>query len=94
MLKVRNSGIEQAVAPDSQERHGTDSEDAMDSTLDRSGAEPTHADSHVPATHPATIDVPSMLAGNIGDLYAAEEIHRRHKRTEKLISRAEALWET
>ncbi len=93
MLEVRNSGIQDAVATDSQARHGTDSEDAMDSTMDRSGAEPTHADSNAPAAHPATIDVPSMLAGSIGNLYAEEEIHRRHERTEKLIKRAEALGE-
>jgi len=93
MLDVGNSGIEHAVATDRQERRGTDSEDAMDSTMDRSGAEPTHADSNAPTAHPATIDVPSMLAGNIGVLYAEEEIHRRHERTEKLIKRAEALGE-
>jgi len=65
----------------------------MDSTMDRSGAEPAHPDSNAPAIPPATIDVPSMLAGNIGILYAEEEIHRRHERTERMIRRAEELGE-
>ncbi len=93
MLELRISGIQFPVATDSQERRGTDSEDAMDSTMDRSGAEPAHAGSHSPAISPATIDVPSMLAGNIGILYAEEEIARRHERTELMIRRAEALGE-
>lgn len=93
MLEIRVWGIEHAVATDSQARRGTDSEDAMDSTMDRSGAEPTYPDSNSPAVPPATIDVPSMLAGNIGSLYAEEEIHRRHERTELMIRRAEALGE-
>jgi len=63
----------------------------MDSTLDRSGAEPAHLDSKAPSVPPATIDVPSMLAGNIGILYAEAEIHSRHERTELMIRRAEAL---
>ncbi len=93
MLEGRISGIEHAVASDSQARQGTDSEDAMDSTTDRSGAEPAHPDSNSPAIPPATIDVPGMLAGNIGMLYAEEEIVRRHERTELMIKRAEALGE-
>jgi len=93
MLEVRISGIEHAVAADWQTRRGTDSEDAMDSTMDRSGAEPTRPDSNSAAVPPATIDVPSMLAGNIGILYAEEEILRRHERTELMIRRAEALGE-
>jgi len=65
----------------------------MDSTMDRSGAEPTPSDANSGTVPPATIDVPSMLAGNIGVLYAEEEIHRRHERTEQMIRRAEALGE-
>lgn len=91
MFDPSDSGIDHAVATDSQERRGTDSEDAMDSTTDRSGAEPTYADSNAPAVYPATIDVPGMLAGNIGVLYAEEEIQRRHERTELMIRRAQAL---
>ena len=65
----------------------------MDSTMDRSGAQPTHPDSNSHSVPPATIDVPTILAGNIGILYAEEEIHRRHERTELMIRRAEALGE-
>jgi len=62
----------------------------MEPTLDLSGADAAHPDSNSPAVSPATIDVPSVLAGHIGDLYAEEEIQRRHARTEKMIRRAEA----
>lgn len=65
----------------------------MDSPVDRFGAEPAHPDSNAPSAPPVTIDVPSMLAGNIGSLYAEEEILRRHERTELMIRRAEALGE-
>lgn len=66
----------------------------MASTTDRSGAEPTHPESNSPALHPATIDVPGILAGNIGALYAEAEILSRHERTEQMIRRAEALGES
>lgn len=65
----------------------------MASTTDRSDAELNHPGSNSSAPHPATIDVPGMLAGNIGVLYAEEEILRRHERTEQMIRRAEALGE-
>jgi hypothetical protein len=36
-------------------------------------------------------DVPAMMAGRIGDLYAEEERQRRILRTERMIRRAESL---
>ncbi len=40
---------------------------------------------------PATVDVPSVLATHIGDLYAETERRRRHERTELMIRRAESI---
>ena len=62
----------------------------MEPTADRFAPDAAYPDSNAPAVSPATIDVPSMLAGHIGDRYAEEEIQRRHERTELMIRRAEA----
>ena len=62
----------------------------MDPNLDMPGADAAYPDSNPPTVAPATIDVPSTLAGHIGDLYAEEEIRQRHERTELMIRRAEA----
>lgn len=37
------------------------------------------------------VDVPGMMAGRIGDLYAEEERQRRVARTERMIRKAESL---
>lgn len=43
------------------------------------------------STRPADAhDVPGMLAGSVGDLYASEERKRRIERTERMISKAHA----
>lgn len=39
----------------------------------------------------ADLDVPGMMAGRIGDLYAEEERQRRVARTERMIRKAESL---
>lgn len=40
---------------------------------------------------PAHVDVPGMLAGRIGDLYASEESRQRKERAKRMIERAEGL---
>jgi len=62
----------------------------MEPIVDRSGTDAASPDSTQLPGSPATIDVPSVLASHIGDLYAQEEIRQRHARTELMIRRAEA----
>jgi hypothetical protein len=60
----------------------------MESTLDRSASDPLDQDRvQVPAGEP-WLDVPGMLATRIGELYASEELNRRHERTDRLLRQA------
>jgi len=59
----------------------------MKSTADRSASDPLDQDrSQVRAGDPS-LDVPGMLAGRIGDLYASEERKRRQERADRLMRR-------
>ncbi len=62
----------------------------MKSTVGRSASDWLDSD-HIPvvAGEPA-LDVPGMLAGRIGELYASEERANRKERTDRLIRQATA----
>lgn len=62
----------------------------MASTVDSSHvlSEPLYA----PGVHShVDVDVPGLMAGRVGDLYAEEERRRRVERTERMIRKAESL---
>ena len=62
----------------------------MEPTADLFGSDAAISDPHPSTVKSATTDVPSLLAGHIGDLYAEEERLRRRERTELMIRRAES----
>jgi hypothetical protein len=60
----------------------------MESTVNRSASDPLDPDRNpVPVSDPS-LDVPGMLAGRIGELYAAEERSSRRERTNRLMRQA------
>jgi len=60
----------------------------MKSTADRTASDPLDQDRTSVFHGNPTIDVPGMLAGRIGDLYASEERRRRQERTDRLMRQA------
>ena len=60
----------------------------MKSTVDRSTSDSLDRDHTTVFDDDSSLDVPGMLAGRIGDLYASEERRRRQERTDRLMRRA------
>lgn len=60
----------------------------MKSTVDRFASDPLDHDHAVVFAGDPPLDVPGMLAGRIGDLYASEERRRRQERTDRLLRQA------
>ena len=60
----------------------------MKSTADRSTSDPLDHDRTANFDDNSSLDVPGMLAGRIGDLYASEERRRRQERTDRLMRKA------
>jgi hypothetical protein len=60
----------------------------MKSRVDRSASDPLGQDLTPVSIGDHPLDVPGMLAGRIGDLYASEERHSRKERTDRLMRRA------
>lgn len=74
-------------------RSRVSAEGPMESTFDRAASDPLDPGLvPVPEVDP-TLDVPGMLAGRIGDLYAAEERRSRKERADRLLGRAAGLAE-
>ena len=60
----------------------------MKSTADRSASDPLDQNRAAVFEGDSSLDVPGMLAGRIGELYASEERLRRHERTNRLMRQA------
>jgi len=60
----------------------------MKSTADRSASDPLDQDRTLVFDGDPSLDVPGMLAGRIGDLYASEERRRRQERADRLMRQA------
>ena len=63
----------------------------MSTSVDRSSAQAASLAASPVTMLPTGVDVPGMLAGRIGDLYATEERNRRNERTERMIRKAQCL---
>ena len=66
-------------------------EETMSTSLDRSRNDVAYRSAIPSPGLPGGVDVPSMMAGRIGDLYAQEERRRRALRTEQMILRAQSI---
>lgn len=60
----------------------------MKSTVDRSASDPFDQDLASVRDGDPSLDVPGMLAGRIGELYAHEERVRRQERANRLMRQA------
>lgn len=60
----------------------------MKSMADRAASDPLDRDRTTVSVGDPPVDVPGMLAGRIGELYASEERRRRQERTDRLMRRA------
>lgn len=60
----------------------------MKSTVDRFASDPLDHDRTPVFAGDPPLDVPGMLAGRIGELYASEERRRRQERTDRLLRQA------
>ena len=60
----------------------------MKSTANRSASDPFDQDRTQVSAGDPSLDVPGMLAGRIGDLYASEERSSRRERTNRLMRQA------
>lgn len=60
----------------------------MESTADRHVSDPLDQGRIAASGNHSSLDVPGMLAGRIGELYASEERLRRQQRTDKLMRQA------
>lgn len=60
----------------------------MKSTADRFAPDPFDQDRNAVLSGDPSLDVPGMLAGRIGELYASEERRGRQERADRLMRRA------
>jgi hypothetical protein len=60
----------------------------MKPTAKRAASDPFDQDRTPVSAGDPSLDVPGMLAGRIGDLYASEERTRRRERTNRLMQQA------